>query len=69
MMIRIDRVLPRSKEQVPTTLWVHISTEPRGVLGPTDAKEQYCSEEVLLGVNFFQALVRECGVAWYGVTN
>ena len=34
-----------------------------------DAKEQYCSEEVLLGVNFFQALVRECGVAWYGVTN
>ena len=55
------RVLPRSKE--------YQSTEPRGVLGPTDTNEQYCSEEVLYGVYFFQVLACECGVAWCGVTN
>ena len=42
MMIRI-RVLPRRKE--------YRSTERR-----TDTKEKYCSEEVLLGVYFFQVL-------------
>ena len=31
--------------------------------------EQYCSEEVLYGVYFFQVLACECGVAWCGVTN
>ena len=50
------RVLPRSKE--------YQSTERR-----TDTKEKYCSEEVLLGVYFFQVSACECGVAWCSVTN
>ena len=62
MMIRIGSYLEAKSINQSRSIY---RTERR----TADAKEQYCSEEVLLGVNFFQALVRECGVAWYGVTN
>ena len=47
----------------------YLEAEYRTERRTTDTKEQYCSEEVLLGVYFFQALACECGVAWCGVTN
>ena len=58
MMIRIGSYLEAKS--------INQSTEPRGVLGPTDTNEQYCSEEVLYGVYFFQVLACEFGVAWCG---
>ena len=52
MMIRIGSYLERVSEY---------RTERR-----TDTNEQYCSEEVLYGVYFFQVLACE---SWCGVTN